>query len=108
MRHSLAAALLLVAAPAAADPMLDLAQARQCLNCHAPDKFSLAPSFRSIAAKYRSHPESAEALAAKVMKGVGGQGGFHWGSLKTPKQAGRYDLSAEEARQLVDWILARK
>ena len=42
-----------ISANASADANLDLAKAKQCLSCHAVDKTTLAPSFQSMALKYK-------------------------------------------------------
>jgi cytochrome c551/c552 len=101
---------LLAAAPAlAADPAAELAAARHCLDCHAIDKYAAAPSFRSIAAKYRNKPEAEARLTALLLKGSDQQAGSrHWGTVRPPKPGVIAAPTPEEAQQLVGWILARQ
>ncbi|MDX9698197.1 MAG: hypothetical protein RBT55_01340 [Rhodocyclaceae bacterium] len=60
---------------------------------------SKAPSFKNIAQKYPD--EALEMLAAKVRNG--GEG--HWGAAPMPPAGARVDVSDDESRQLVAWIL---
>lgn len=80
--------------------MMQLAEQKQCMTCHAIDKeMPKAPSFTSIANKY---PDAAlEMLAGKVRNG--GEG--HWGSAPMPPAGARVEVSADESKQLVAWIL---
>lgn len=97
--------LLLGATSASAEPeeMLQLAEEKQCLSCHAGDDDTpRAPSFNSIAAKY-SEGEMRGYLIEVVMTG----GEDHWGSATMPDASERVEVSEEEAGQLVDWILSK-
>jgi cytochrome c len=80
--------------------MMQLAEQKQCMTCHAVDKeMPKAPSFTSIARKY---PDAAlEMLAGKVRNG--GEG--HWGAAPMPSAGARVEVTDEESRQLVAWIL---
>jgi len=80
--------------------MMQLAEQKQCMTCHAVDHdMPKAPSFTSIAKKY---PDAAlEVLAAKVRNG--GEG--HWGAAPMPSAGARVEVTDEESRQLVAWIL---
>jgi len=88
-----------VSTPALAD--LQLATAKNCMACHAADKKVLGPSYKDVAAKYAGQPDAADKLAVKVMKGGGGV----WGPVPMPANA---QVSADEAKKLVAWILAQK
>ncbi len=94
-------ALILAVAVVAAGPVLanaDLAQKKNCMACHATDKKLVGPSFKDVAAKYAGQgPEVVETLAAKVQKGGAGV----WGPVPMPANP---QVSAAEAKQLVEWI----
>ena len=81
------------------NPIKNLLDAHACNGCHALDKRVVGPSFREVAAKYRS--DSIQQLVRKVREG--GQGA--WGPVPMPPNAG---LTDADARILVDWILAQK
>ena len=88
-----------VCAPAMAD--LQLATAKNCMACHAVDKKVLGPSYKDVAAKYAGQKDAAAKLEAKVMKGGSGT----WGPIPMPANP---QVSADEAKKLVAWILAQK
>ena len=87
------------AVPALAD--MQLATARNCMACHAVDKKLVGPSYKDVAAKYAGQPDAAEKLAVKVMKGGAGV----WGPVPMPANA---QVSADEAKKLIAWVLAQK
>lgn len=88
-----------ITTPALAD--LQLATAKNCMACHAVDKKLVGPSFKDVAAKYAGQKDASEKLAAKVMKGGAGV----WGPVPMPANP---QVSADEAKTLVAWILAQK
>ena len=88
-----------VSAPAMAD--LQLATAKNCMACHAVDKKLVGPSYKDVAAKYAGQKDAAAKLEAKVMKGGSGT----WGPVPMPANP---QVSADEAKKLVAWILAQK
>ena len=88
-----------VAAPAFANA--DMAKSKGCLACHAVDKKILGPSYKDVAAKYAGQKDAAAKLADKVLKGGSGV----WGQVPMPANA---QVSADEAKTLVAWILATK
>ena len=88
-----------VTAPALADEAM--AKAKKCTTCHAVDKTKVGPSYKAIAAKYVGNKDAAGKLEAVVLKG--GKGSF--GETPMPPSAG---VSADEAKQLVAWILSLK
>lgn len=94
-----AAAGLAVVTPALAD--LQLATAKNCMACHAVDKKLVGPSYKDVAAKYAGQKDASDKLAAKVMKGGAGV----WGPVPMPANP---QVSADEAKKLVAWILAQK
>ena len=88
-----------VSAPAMAD--LQLATAKNCMACHAVDKKLVGPSFKDVAAKYAGQKDAASKLEAKVLKGGSGV----WGPVPMPANT---QVSPDEAKKLVAWILAQK
>jgi cytochrome c len=89
----------LLASPAMADAQL--ASAKNCMACHAADKKLVGPSYKSIAAKYAGQKDAVDKLATKVIKGGAGV----WGPVPMPANA---QVSPDEAKKLVTWILATK
>lgn len=89
------------AAAAAPSPALALAEQSGCLSCHAVDTRVVGPSYSEIAARYRgkNSSEAADALVSKVK--AGGEGA--WGAVPMPPQD---DLSIDDAKTLVAWILS--
>jgi cytochrome c len=88
-----------VSAPAMAD--LQLATAKNCMACHAVDKKLVGPSYKDVAAKYAGQKDAASKLEAKVLKGGSGV----WGPVPMPANT---QVSPDEAKKLVAWILAQK
>ena len=95
---SLAAGFALTA-PAMAD--MQLATAKNCMACHAVDKKLVGPSYKDVAAKYAGQADAVAKLQAKVLKGGAGV----WGPVPMPANA---QVSPDEAKKLVAWILAQK
>jgi cytochrome c len=94
-----AAAGFAVTTPALAD--LQLATAKNCMACHAVDKKLVGPSYKEVAAKYAGQKDASDKLATKVMKGGAGV----WGPVPMPANP---QVSADEAKKLVAWILTQK
>ena len=104
MKHILVAiatlaAGLLTSLPALAD--MQLATSKNCMACHAVEKKLVGPSYKDVAAKYAGQADAVEKLTVKVMKGGSGV----WGPVPMPANA---QVSADEAKKLVAWILAQK
>jgi len=95
---ALAATSMLVAGLASADQKL--AQSSGCMTCHAVDKKLIGPSFKDIAAKYKSDKAAEAKLAQKVKAGGSGT----WGSIPMPPNA---HVKENDIKTLVHWILAR-
>jgi cytochrome c len=93
------AALAGAALPAAASEQL--AKKHNCLACHTVDKKMVGPSYKDVAAKYRSDKGAAAKLAAKVKNG--GQG--VWGNVPMPPNGAVPDA---DVNALVKWILSLK
>ena len=92
-------AIAVVAIPAQASD--ELAKKHACLACHTVDKKMVGPSYKDVAAKYRSDQAAEAKLAEKVKKG--GQG--VWGQVPMPPNASVPDA---DVRALVKWILSQK
>lgn len=88
-----------VSLPAMADQAL--AQAKNCLACHAVATKLVGPSYKDVAAKYAGDKSAADKLAAKVMKGGGGV----WGAIPMPANP---QVNEAEAKKLVAWVLSQK
>ncbi len=100
---------LLLAATAAAAALFSplakadmaLAQKKNCMACHAVDKKVLGPSYKDVAAKYKSDKKAVDSLAEKIVKGGKGV----WGEIPMPANP---QVSPDEAKKLAAWILATK
>lgn len=88
-----------VSTPALAD--MALATAKNCMACHAVDKKLVGPSYKDVAAKYAGQADAVEKLSGKVIKGGSGV----WGPVPMPANA---QVSADEAKKLVTWIMTQK
>jgi cytochrome c len=95
------AAAIAAALSAPAQAQEALAKKHNCLACHATDKKLVGPSYKDVAAKYRSDPGAEAKLAAKVKKG--GQG--VWGQVPMPPNSAVPDA---DIHSLVKWILSQK
>ncbi len=78
----------------------ELAKKNNCLACHASEKKLVGPSYKDIAAKYKSDKGAVAKLAEKIKKGGSGV----WGPVPMPPNA---QVSDADAKALVTWILAR-
>ena len=78
-----------------------LAQDKACLACHAVDKKLVGPSFKDVAAKYKTDKNADANLAKKIR--AGGVGA--WGQIPMPANAG---VSEKEAGILAKWVLSQK
>ena len=88
-----------LAAPAQASDAL--AKKHNCLACHAADKKLVGPSYKDVAAKYRSDAGAEAKLFEKVKKG--GQG--VWGQVPMPPNA---QVPDADIKALVKWIMSQK
>ena len=99
---SLIGALVWVAAtamPAMADP--GLAQAKNCMACHAVDHKVVGPAYKDVAIKYKGDKAAVDKLAAKIIKGGAGV----WGPVPMPANA---QVTEAEAKTLAAWVLTIK
>jgi cytochrome c len=88
----------MMTSPAEASAGMALARQHACVSCHALDQRVVGPSFKEIAARYRSAADVV-GLVGKMKSGGAGT----WGPVPMPPQAhvGDTDLQA-----LARWILA--
>lgn len=109
MKPALALPVALLLVTLASGPALasvKLAEAKQCLQCHAVDKDTIGPSFQKIGAVYRAM-QGAEAKLVEVMRlGSDAHLGPMWGSARMPGESERPAISDREAKQLARWILS--
>src|SRR6185369_4202235 len=94
----MAAAGIVMAGQAHADEAL--AKAKNCMSCHAIDKKLVGPAYKDVAAKYKGDAKAPAMLAAKVK--AGGKG--TWGEIPMPPN----NVTDEEAKKLVAWVLSQK
>ncbi|MBC7719591.1 MAG: c-type cytochrome [Chitinophagaceae bacterium] len=94
-----AATVFSISTPALAD--IALATAKNCMACHAVEKKLVGPSYKDIASKYAGQADAVDKLANKVVKGGAGV----WGPVPMPANA---QVSADEAKKLVTWIMTQK
>ncbi len=85
-------------AGAAAAAPAKLAQAHNCLACHAPEQTLVGPAFKAIAQTYGDSAEAADRLARAVKEGSQGV----WGQVPMPPNPGVADA---DVRAIVQWIL---
>jgi len=89
----------------AQDDALRLAKEKSCLGCHSIEQHTMAvPSYQKIAEKYRDDPGAVAYLSEKIRNGGKGVWG---GGARNPMPAFS-NLSKEEIRLLVNWILTIK
>ncbi len=99
---SAAALLSSVQAPAFADAAL--AQAKNCMACHAVDKKMVGPSYKSVSEKYAADAGAAKMLAEKIQKGsTPGKG--NWGPVPMPANP---QVTEAEATKLAAWVMTVK
>jgi len=78
-----------------------LAKKHNCLACHAVDKKLVGPSYKDVAAKYKSDAGAEAKLVAKVKTGGTGV----WGQIPMPPNASVPDA---DIKTLVKWVLSTK
>jgi cytochrome c len=75
-----------------------LAQAKNCLACHAVDKKLVGPAYTEVSKKYKGNKGAEAGLIKKVINGGGGV----WGTIPMPPNP----VKEDEAKLLVEWILS--
>ena len=101
MKRVMTATLLATCLVAPAMASKELAQAKNCLACHAVDSKVVGPGFKEVAAKYAGDKAAAAALATKIIAGGSGV----WGAIPMPANP---QVKEDEAKKLVAWILGLK
>ena len=96
---ALAAASVLAAGSAAANEKL--AQSSGCMTCHAIDKKVIGPSYKEVAAKYRSDKNAEANLVKKVKAGGSGV----WGATPMPPNA---HVKEDDIKSIVHWVMSLK
>jgi cytochrome c len=93
------------AAPAAVDvnAAIKLARSASCLRCHGVDKKKEGPSYKIIAAFYRSNKDAEDVLIEHVT--IGPKVKFTDGHKEVHKSLA--DKNPEQIRNLIRWILAQ-
>ena len=87
-----------LAGQAAASP--ELAKSKNCMGCHAVERKMVGPAYKDVAAKYKGDAKAPAMLATKIK--TGGKGA--WGEIPMPPN----NVTEDEAKKLVAWILAQK
>ena len=77
-----------------------LAKAKNCMACHQIDKKVVGPAYKEVAAKYKGDKGAVDKLAAKVKAGGSGV----WGPTQMPPN----NVTDDEAKKLVTWVLSQK
>jgi cytochrome c len=83
--------------PAAAET---LAKDSKCFKCHTPDRSKDGPSYRDVAAKYKSKPDAHAQITKHVTSGEKVK--FADGHYEEHKKVKTKDLN--EIKNLVNWI----
>lgn len=83
----------------------DLAESKQCMQCHKVKEDFAGPSFHKIALTRKGERDSITKMVATIRLGSGGTGSPHWGAAKMPDAKERPEVSPAEARTLAQWIL---
>lgn len=91
--------LALIATPALADEAS--LKKNNCMACHQVERKVVGPSYKEIAAKYRSQADAADYLAKKIRAGGAGV----WGAMPMPAQP---HVSEAEAKKLAEYLLNLK
>jgi cytochrome c len=99
---ALIAALALPAVAFAAKDAEALFAKSGCSYCHKPDRKSLGPSLKDIAARYAGNKSAPATLLKKVRNGGSGV----WGAMPMPGTPDR--VSDNDIRAILAWVLARK
>jgi cytochrome c len=93
-----------VSTPALANAQL--AEEKQCMQCHAMDRGTIGPSFQTIKAVYQRMKNPEASLMAVIKEGNDANLGPHWGRARMPNGSERPRINDREARQLARWILS--
>lgn len=78
-----------------------LAQAKNCMACHAVERKMVGPSYKDIANRYKDDRGAVAKLAGKIRAGGSGV----WGPVPMPANA---QVTEAEATTLATWVLAQR
>ncbi|WP_297729648.1 c-type cytochrome [Limnohabitans sp. Rim8] len=94
---------LALSAAAAFPSMADqaLAQAKNCMSCHALENKLVGPSYKDVATKYKGDKSAVDKMATKIIKGGAGV----WGPVPMPANA---QVNEADAKKLATWVLGLK
>jgi len=98
---SVAVAAALSSGAALAADAQQLLKEKACLACHTVDKKLVGPSYKEVAAKYKSRKDAEAYLSKKIIEGSTGV----WGAVPMPPNG---TLADDEARTLAKYILTVK
>ena len=101
MKKLILTTLVLTSFSGAALADMALAQAKNCMACHAVGNKLVGPAYKDIAAKYKGDGAAVDRLAVKIMKGGVGV----WGAIPMPANP---QVSDAEAKKLAQWVLSAK
>ncbi len=90
--------LALLSTPAFADRAL--ANAKNCMSCHAIERKLVGPALKDVAARYRGDKAAVDRLAQKIIEGGGGA----WGVVRMPSNP---QVSEADAKRLAAWVLSQ-
>ena len=91
--------------------MLNLAAQNGCIACHGIDKekdshyIALAPTYRQVAARYKSNPDAKKILLDSVLHGTLNKP-EHWPDINMRFMPPNSTVKQEDAEKIVDWILS--
>lgn len=91
----------------AAAASADLAQAKQCMQCHKAKEDFAAPSFHKIALTRKGQRDAVTKMVVTIRRGSDGTAGPHWGTAKMPDMKERPEVSQADATKLAKWILTQ-
>ncbi len=78
-----------------------LAQAKNCMACHAVDRKMVGPSYKDIANRYKDDRAAVAKLAVKIRAGGAGV----WGPVPMPANP---QVTEAEATQLATWVMSQR
>jgi len=87
-----------IATPTWADQAL--ANAKNCMACHAVERKLVGPSYKDVAKKYAANKDAVDLLAGKIVKGGSGV----WGAIPMPANP---QVNEADAKKLASWVLSQ-
>ncbi len=79
-----------------------LATQSGCTICHQVENKVVGPAYKEVAAKYKDQEDAIDQLTAKTISGGVGV----WGQIPMPPKGGRVDVSDEDIKKIVAWIMS--